>query len=54
MVALAGMLLLHVPEGVVFASVVVDPRHTLYEPVIAAGPAVTVTTATLRHPVASE
>ena len=41
-VALEGLLLLHVPPEVASASVVVKPSHTLAVPVIAAGNGLTV------------
>lgn len=43
-VAIAGLLLVHVPLGTGWLSVVVNPSHTLNVPVIATGAGVTVTT----------
>lgn len=42
---------LHVPAGVVEASVIVEPTQTEVEPVIAAGSGFTVACAVLEHPV---
>lgn len=42
-VAFEGLLLIHVPPGVAWLSVVVAPTHTLRVPVIAAVAAFTVT-----------
>ncbi len=42
-VAIAGLLLLHIPPGVVFDKTVVDPTQVLADPEIAPGAASTVT-----------
>jgi hypothetical protein len=49
-VPFAGVLLLHVPPDVAFASVVVAPTHICGVPVIAAGDIFTVTTVVTLHP----
>jgi len=51
-IATPVLLLNHVPPDVVFASVDIDPSHTLNVPVIAAGLAFTVIVSFLEHPVA--
>lgn len=49
-VAIAGVLLAHVPPPVALASVIVCPTHTLLGPVIAPGNAFTVTSAVAEQP----
>ena len=53
-VAIAVLLLLHVPPTVASARVVVKPGQTVVVPVIAAGNAFTVIVAVALHPVVSE
>ena len=49
-VAIAVLLLLHVPPPVALANVVVEPSHTLAVPVFAAGPDVTFTVCVREQP----
>ena len=48
--AIDALLLLHTPPGVAHDKVVLDPRQTMGEPVIAAGVVYTVNTTTETHP----
>jgi hypothetical protein len=50
-VATLVVLLLHVPPVVASCTVTVEPGHIGVFPVIAAGSAITVTVAVVRHPV---
>lgn len=51
--AMLGALLLHVPPGVLFASVMLRPLHTVLGPEFALSDAFTVTTAVRLQPVGS-
>ncbi len=52
-VAIASLLLNHVPPDVVFESVAVDPTHAFIVPVVAAGLGFTVIVSFREQPVAS-
>lgn len=51
MVAMPGLLLLHVPPLVAFASVMLLPAHTVARPVVATGPPTTVSVVVAPQPV---
>lgn len=52
-VATPGLLLLHVPPGVVIPKVIDDPAHTTGVPLMAAGFGLTVIGVKILHPVGS-